>query len=223
MRAVKIISFLFLFILSGCPQNNSSEVGGGDIASFSPGVQRQLRRMDVAGAINTVMSGPTQCGGELVQGASAGMNWDQFTANSQRSGITYTGPYGRVEFYNGSIHSLPDGMGITSVGGNPRLDRSILDIVPLLAIAHKRKGLPMRVSSTTGGIHSQNSLHYSGRAIDIDPHPASRKMAVAEEIKNVLASSGRGCGYFVLVEATHIHVSYKGASAGGCPGFAMEI
>lgn len=223
MRVLKIASLLFLFVLSGCPNEDPSSVVGSDVASFSPGVRRQLRNMDVAGAINTVMSGPTQCGGELVQGASAGMNWEQFEQNSRKSGITYDGPYGRVEFYNGSIHSLPGGMGITAVGGEPRLDRSILDIMPLLAIAHKRKGLPVRVSHTTGGKHSTNSLHYKGRAIDIDPHPASRRMAVAEEIRNVLASSGRGCGYFVLVEASHIHVSYKGPSYSGCPGFAVDI
>lgn len=179
--------------------------------------------MDVTGAINTVMDGPARCGSELVQGASSGMNWDQFVANSQKSGMTYNGPYGRVEFYNGSVQSLPGGSGISDVGRSRHLDRSILDIIPFLAMAHKQEGLPMRVSHTTGGVHSSNSLHYSGRAIDIDPHPASRRLDVAEKMRDILRSSGRGCGYFILVEATHIHVSYKGSGYGGCPGFAMEI
>lgn len=154
------------------------------------------------------------------RGSSAG--WDEFVQHSRRSGNNFSGPYGRVEFYNGSHLSLPGGAGITAVGKARHLDRKILDIMPILAEAHKAEGQPVRVSHTTSGRHSQNSLHYAGRAIDIDPDPASKKMAIARQIEARLKASGKGCGYFVYVEPSHIHVSFKGEGRTGCPGFSVK-
>lgn len=166
----------------------------------------------------------TACSQRRNANRTAGMlTWEEYASQSRRTGSFFDGPQGRVEFYNSSALSLPDGPGHTTHGKARHLDRSILDVIPLIAGAHKAHGQPMRVSHTTGGRHSANSLHYYGRAIDIDPHPASKKMAIAREIQSRLAASGGGCGYFVLVESSHIHVSYKGEGrSGGCPGFSVD-
>jgi hypothetical protein len=55
------------------------------------------------------------------------------------------------------------------------------------------------------GLHSKNSLHYEGRAIDIrinDLDP-DRIQEYASEIRKVL-----GPGYDVVVEGTHIHIEW---------------
>ena len=225
MRNKNLIIFICLVFIWGCEttQNGGISSGVPDISNFSPSVRRDLRRMDVTQAINTVMQGPTQCNPELVRGASDRLTWDEFVARSRRQGNNFSGPFGRVEFYNNSHLALPGERGITAVGAGRHLDQTMLDILPLIAIAHQNKRQPVRISHTTSGRHSAGSNHYSGRALDIDPHPERTRMAVAEEIRNVLASSGRGCGYFVLVEATHIHVSYKGQGRTGCPGFAVDL
>jgi|GEM_PF-3652425 len=165
----------------------------------------------------------TACSQRRNAGRGAGfLSWEEYVSQSNRTGSFFDGPLGRVEFYNSSALSLPGGAGYTTHGVARHLDRTILDVIPLIAGAHQAHGQPMRVSHTTGGRHSSNSLHYSGRAIDIDPQPASRKVAIAREIRDRLAASGGGCGYFVLVESSHIHVSYKGEGrSGGCPGFSQ--
>ncbi|MCF8057772.1 MAG: hypothetical protein K9K67_00640 [Bacteriovoracaceae bacterium] len=225
MRNKLLMIFTSLLFVFGCetPNNGGMATGVPDVSNFSPGVRRNLRRMDLTQAIDTVMRGPATCGSELVRGASDQLTWEQFVAQSRRQGTNFSGPFGRVEFYNNSHLALPGERGITAVGAGRHLDQKILDILPLIAIAHQNKRQPVRISHTTSGRHSAGSHHYSGRALDIDPHPERTRMAVAEEIRNVLASSGRGCGYFVLVEATHIHVSYKGQGRTGCPGFAVDI
>lgn len=192
-----------------------------DVSGFSPQAQGQLRRGNLTGALDTMMDGPTPCDCDNPE-AVRGLNWEQFVSRSRRQGTTYNGPYGRVEFYNGSINSLPGGSGISDVGRATHLDTSILDIIPIIASAHQQVGLPTRVSHTTGGHHSSNSLHYAGRAIDLDPDPSSRRLEVANKIKDLLASSGRGCGYYILVHTSHIHVSFKGVGRTGCPGFDRE-
>lgn len=222
---VFLYSLFLLAFAMGCEPAGNGQMNLGTqpyTNDFSPRVRNNLRRLEVNEAISTLMDGPTCCNQGVMQAAGQSIEWDEFVANSQRAGDIFDGPFGRIEFYNRSAWSLPGGPGVTSTGNATHLDESILDIMPLLALAHRQEGLPMRVSSTTGGRHSANSLHYHGRAIDIDPHPASRRMDVARRIRDMLASSGRGCGYFVLVHPTHIHVSYKGQGRSGCPGFLVE-
>lgn len=226
MRVLKLGVYLLFFSFLSCETTNNL-AGGSGVAipgqpSFSPAVQRRLRQMDIGGAINTIVSGPSVCGSELVQGASQRVNWDSFLSRSQRSGPHFNSSFGRVEFYNNSHRALPGEAGISSTSNSKYLDRKILDVIPFLAMAHKKHNQAVRVSHTTSGRHSKNSLHYSGRAIDIDPSPASSRKKIAQEIVRTLASSGKGCGYFVYVESSHIHISYKGASYEGCPGYLED-
>lgn len=221
-----LYSMLILTLVVSCEQagNGQMNLGGASLYTndMPPRFNRSMGRLDINEAVSTLMNGPTCCNQGIMQEAGQSIEWEEFVANSQRAGDMFDGPFGRVEFYNGSARSLPGGGGITSTGNARYLDESILDILPLIALAHRQEGLPTRVSSTTGGRHSSNSLHYHGRAIDIDPDPASRKRDVAERIRDMLAASGRGCGYFVLVEPTHIHVSYKGSGYPGCPGYQVQ-
>lgn len=226
IRVLFALAFLFFF---GCESTfNMGGAGSPDYSGFSPSVQRRLRNMDLAGAINTVMSGPTKCGTELVKGASLGLNWEKFKSQSQRVGNNFTGPFGRVEFYNQSEKALPGGPGISANRKTRFLSKKMLNVIPFLALAHRRKGKALRISHTTSGFHSPNSLHYSGNAIDIDPLPDGSTYSVAQEIQRTLASSGKGCGYFVYVETSrktgrrHIHVSFKGEKNTGCPGFSVQ-
>lgn len=222
-----LLTLIFILTLVSCEQtgNGAAELNRSSLYAndMPPNFNRRMRRLEVNDAIGTLMNGPTCCNQGIMQEAGQSIEWEEFVANSRRTGTNFDGPFGRIEFYNHSELSLPGGRGISAVGGRGHLDESILDILPLVALAHRQEGLPVRVSSTTGGRHSNGSLHYSGRAIDIDPDPASRKMDVAERIKDMLAASGRGCGYYILVEATHIHISYKGQGRTGCPGFETEI
>lgn len=61
------------------------------------------------------------------------------------------------------------------------------------------------ITSISDGIHSPNSLHYSGNAVDlrimgIDPF-------IVTNIKNKL-SAYLGDNYDVVLEKTHIHIEY---------------
>ena len=195
--------------------------------------QKDIKRGNITKAVNDLTNPPkpdcTQCEDTSPRRNTGVLNWESYKSNSStsiRGGIPVDDtPYGRVEWYNGTKRSLPGGGGMRNSKGNKYLDRSILDIMPYVALAHKELGMPTRMAHTTDGTHSTNSLHYKGRAIDIDPLPDSKRRAAYNKIIEKLSSTvdpstGKpiGCGYFVYDEHSHIHVSYKGPNYGGCPG-----
>ncbi len=200
--------------------------------------QTAIKKGNITGAVNSLTDPPQPekcqgCEDKRTSTRSTGLyNWETYKANSRTTvsgGIPIDNtPYGRVEWYNGTKRSVPGGGGMRGKGSS-YLDRSMLDILPYVAMAHKELGMPTRMAHTVDGTHSTNSLHYSGRAIDIDPLPDSKRRAaynkIIEKLRNTKdPSTGRpiGCGYFVYDEHSHIHVSYKGPSYGGCPGSKIK-
>ena len=61
------------------------------------------------------------------------------------------------------------------------------------------------VTSTTGGVHSANSLHYSGNAIDLRvwDFTDTERADWAQRLRDAL-----GNDYDVIDEGDHIHVEY---------------
>lgn len=76
------------------------------------------------------------------------------------------------------------------------------------AQAFNKRYLPLVVTSTTDGKHTENSFHYTGEAFDI----GTRRLTVVEktylfnEIRDELHKISK---YFqVVMEETHIHVEF---------------
>lgn len=59
------------------------------------------------------------------------------------------------------------------------------------------------ITAGTDGTHSENSLHYEGRALDLRTWDVSDVTAVAAELRRKL-----GKNYDVVIEKTHLHVEY---------------
>ena len=63
------------------------------------------------------------------------------------------------------------------------------------------------ITSGLDGVHSKNSKHYVGRAVDIrtrDIRPDTLP-GIAQELQSRL-----GGEYYVLLEPTHIHIQFNG-------------
>lgn len=232
-RSTLVIGLGLVFFY-GCEE--AQQLGGTELP---PQVQRDITRGKITAAVNGLTDPPqvdcAHCDTEerTPTRSTGALNWNTYTENSRTSisgGIPIDDtPYGRVEWYNGTKRSTPGGGGMGNSRGSKYLDRSMLDIMPYVALAHKELGIPTRMAHTTDGTHSTNSLHYSGRAIDIDPAPDSKRRAAFNNIVSKLSSTidpstGKpiGCGYFVYDEISHIHVSYKGAGYSGCPGSKIK-
>ncbi len=199
--------------------------------------QTAIKRGNITQAVNSLTDPPKancpNCTTERTSTRSTGLyNWETYKKNSRTSVVggvpTDTTPYGKVQWFNGTKRSVPGGGGMRGKGSS-YLDRSMLDILPYIAMAHNDLGIPTRIAHSVDGTHSANSLHYSGRALDIDPMPDSKRRAaynkIIEKLRNTKdPSTGKpiGCGYFVYDEHSHIHVSYKGPGYGGCPGSKIK-
>jgi len=77
--------------------------------------------------------------------------------------------------------------------------RRILDKVQ--DTVEKVSGTELVITSTYEGTHCARSLHYANLAIDI--RARTKKHDIAKELMKVL-----GPDYFILVEPTHIHISF---------------
>ena len=78
--------------------------------------------------------------------------------------------------------------------------RAVLDTVTQATV-----GRPAIITSVEDGLHSKNSLHYEGRAIDLRTRDLSAEQiaAYAAELREAL-----GMGWDVIVEKTHIHIEW---------------
>ncbi len=232
-RSLAPILIIGVAFISGCEEGAQYSVP----SNIPSSTQRDIQRGNITRAVNDLTNPPqaecTQCEDTSPRRSTGRLNWDTYKSNSRTSmsgGIPIDEtPYGRVEWYNGTRRSVPGGGGMRNSKGVKYLDRSMLDIMPYIAMAHKELGMPTRMAHTTDGTHSTNSLHYSGKAIDIDPLPDSKRRAAYNKIIEKLSntkdpSTGKpiGCGYFVYDEHSHIHVSYKGPNYGGCPGSKIK-
>lgn len=78
-----------------------------------------------------------------------------------------------------------------------------------LAVAtfiYQTHNLDLTITSALDGTHSENSLHYSGRAIDIrikNVPTDDMKNLIVEELRNSL-----GDAYDIIVESDHIHIEF---------------
>lgn len=71
---------------------------------------------------------------------------------------------------------------------------------------YKANNQELVVTSGTEGIHKRNSRHYIGYAVDLRHRYYSNEMKafIVKELQSKL-----GEDFLVLLERTHIHVSYK--------------
>jgi len=108
--------------------------------------------------------------------------------------INWTDPWGLWVF----AHEY----GTTSQGLKPE----IISIESIVDRAfNSTAGRDAIITYTTNGRHRQNSLHYSGYAIDLRTRDltSSQKGQAAEILRGAL-----GVNYDVIVEPTHIHLEY---------------
>jgi hypothetical protein len=190
--------------------------------------RKSFRRYDINSAIDHTLRGPTS--DYCLRGShySGEENWNKLVETKTESRNKVTGtiswntPYGDIDWYNGTIKSIPGEAGLDGPGPASHLTPPILDIMPLIARAHDKAGHRTRIAHTTDGEHSPNSLHYSGNAIDIDPDPGKDRLKIARQLEAELISSGRACGYMIYVEHSHLHISWKGVPQSECPIFRIE-
>lgn len=61
------------------------------------------------------------------------------------------------------------------------------------------------ITEGTGGVHSRNSLHYVGFAVDIrNRHMGKQQDSIVASLRDAL-----GDEFDVVVEKTHIHIEYQ--------------
>ena len=91
--------------------------------------------------------------------------------------------------------------GVKAGGIQPEL---LLAIMVIHGI-YLRNSCPCTITSLMEGVHSTNSLHYKGRAVDIRTRDVSKPLldAMVKEIK-----IGLGDEYDVVLEGDHLHVEW---------------
>lgn len=97
--------------------------------------------------------------------------------------------------------SLKEGVSVQGI--QPEL---VLGLVIVSSIwEYYTHGIPFVITSVSDGVHSANSLHYSGRAVDI----RSRDLSVPQ-LNSMIALFRRALGpdYDVVLEPDHIHLEF---------------
>lgn len=89
---------------------------------------------------------------------------------------------------------------------SPRVFRAIADA----AVVYGNHGCNLIVTSLNDGEHRKNSLHYSGRAVDLRTHnvPAALRPVIAAELREVLGSEFDVVHEKAGTPNEHIHVEW---------------
>lgn len=92
--------------------------------------------------------------------------------------------------------------GVTQQGVHP----SIWYAIGLAEAVYKTNGLRLVITSLTDGEHMKDSLHYSGRAVDLRTRnvPTDMLKSLYGSLVNIL----NPMGYDVILEADHLHIEF---------------
>lgn len=91
--------------------------------------------------------------------------------------------------------------GVIVAGASPEILLAILIAAPIFS----KHGSELVITSLVDGAHAPTSRHYIGMAVDFRIWYLGDKVELAaQELREAL-----GPDYYVRVETTHIHVSYK--------------